>query len=164
MSLNDTQGKDVTRRLQHKRGRRSREEMRQLQLEGEELETVSFPVCTAHPDCHACRNGRCMALDRNDFVGRDCPFYKNSEINRREQREGLEKLIRMGRTDLIDKYKRTFQELGIFGMPDFFTEQATAELDRYSESCLRELLSMDTGNGPEEVSGLLTDEEDDWDD
>lgn len=38
------------------------------------------------------------------------------------------------------------------------------ELDRYSESCLRELLSMDTGNGPEEVSGLPTDEEDDWDD
>ena len=138
--------------------------MRQLQLEGEELETVSFPVCTAHPDCHACRNGRCMALDRNDFGGRDCPFYKDSEVNRREQREGLEKLIRMGRTDLIDKYKRTFQELGIFRMPDFFTEQATAELDRYSESCLRELLSMDTGNGPEEVSGLLTDEEDDWDD
>lgn len=164
MSLNDTQGKDVTRRLQHKRGRRSREEMRQLQLEREELETVSFPVCTAHPDCHACRNGRCMALDRNDFVGRDCPFYKNSEINRREQREGLEKLIRMGRTDLIDKYKGTFQELGIFGMSDSFTEQATAELDRYSESCLRELLSMDTGNGPEEVSGLPTDEEDDWDD
>lgn len=164
MSLNDTQGKDVTRRLQHKRGRRSREEMRQLQLEGEELETVSFPVCTAHPDCHACRNGGCMALDRNDFGRRDCPFYKNSEINRREQREGLEKLIRMGRTDLIDKYKRAFQELGIFGMPDSFTEQATAELDRYSESCLRELLSMDTGNGPEEVSGLPTDEEDDWDD
>ena len=164
MSLNDTQGKDVTRRLQHKRGRRSREEMRQLQLEREELETVSFPVCTAHPDCHACRNGRCMARDRNDFGRRDCPFYKNSEINRREQREGLEKLIRMGRTDLIDKYKRTFQELGIFGMPDSFTEQATAELDRYSESCLRELLSMDTGNGPEEVSGLPTDEEDDWDD
>ena len=164
MSLNDTQGKDVTRRLQHKRGRRSREEMRQLQLEGEELETVSFPVCTAHPDCHACRNGICMALDRNDFGGRDCPFYKNSEINRREQREGLEKLIRMGRTDLIDKYKRTFQELGIFGMSDSFTEQATAELDRYSESCLRELLSMDTGNGPEEVSGLPTDDEDDWDD
>lgn len=163
MSLNDTQGKDVTRRLQHKRGRRSREEMRQLQLEREELETVSFPVCTAHPDCHACRNGRCMALDRNDFGRRDCPFYKNSEINRREQREGLEKLIRMGRTDLIDKYKRTFQELGIFGMSDSFTEQATAELDRYSESCLRELLSMDTGNGPEEVSGLPTDEEDDHD-
>ena len=126
MSLNDTQGKNVTRRLQHKRGRRSREEMRQLQLEREELETVSFPVCTAHPDCHACRNGRCMALDRNDFGRRDCPFYKNSEINRREQREGLEKLIRMGRTDLIDKYKRTFQELGIFGMSDSFTEQATA--------------------------------------
>lgn len=164
MSLNDTQGKDVTRRLQHKRGRRSREEMRQLQLEREELETVSFPVCTAHPDCHACRNGRCMALDRNDFGRRDCPFYKNSEINRREQREGLEKLIRMGRTDLIDKYKRTFQELGIFGMSDSFTEQATAELDRYSESYLRELLSMDTSNGPEEVSGLPTDEEDDWDD
>ena len=57
MSLNDTQGKDVTRRLQHKRGRRSREERRQLQLERGELETVSFPVCTAHPDCQACRNG-----------------------------------------------------------------------------------------------------------
>lgn len=58
MSLNDTQGKDVIRRLQHKRGRRSREEMRQLQLEHAELETISFPVCTAHPDCHACRNGK----------------------------------------------------------------------------------------------------------
>ena len=164
MSLNDTQGKDVIRRLQHKRGRRSREEMRQLQLEREELETVSFPVCTAHPDCHACRNGRCMALDRNDFGRRDCPFYKNSEINRREQREGLEKLIKMGRTDLIDKYKRTFQELGIFGMEDSFTEQATAELDRYSEAYLQELLSMDTGNCPEEVSELPADEEDDWND
>lgn len=164
MSLNDTQGKDVIRRLQHKRGRRSREEMRQLQLEQAELETVFFPVCTAHPDCHACRNGRCMALDRNDFGGRNCPFYKNSEVNRREQREGLEKLIKMGRTDLIDKYKRTFQELGIFGMTDSFTEQATVELDRYSEACLQELLSMDTGNRPEEVSELPADEEDDWDD
>ena len=63
MSLNDTQGKDVTRRLQHKRGRHSREEMRQLQLGQAELETGSFPVCTAHPDCHACKNGRCVALD-----------------------------------------------------------------------------------------------------
>ena len=79
-------------------------------------------------------------------------------------REGLEKLIRMGRTDLIDKYKRTFQELGIFGMTDSFTEQATAELDRYSEACLQELLSMDTGNCPEGVSELPADEEDDWDD
>ena len=148
MSLNDTQGKDVTRRLQHKRGRRSREEMRQLQLKQAELETGAFPVCVAHPDCHACRNGRCMALDRNEFSGRDCPFYKNRDVNQREQRAGLEKLIKMGRTDLIDKYKRTFQELGIFGMPDSFTEQATAELDRYSEACLRELLSMDTGSRP----------------
>lgn len=138
--------------------------MQQLQLEQAELETVSFPVCTAHPDCHACGNGRCMALDRNDFGGRDCPFYKNSEVNRREQREGLEKLIRMGRTGLIDKYKRTFRELGIFRMADSFTEQATEELDRYSVACLQELLAMDAGNRPEEVSGLPADEEDDWND
>ena len=138
--------------------------MRQLQLGQAELETGSFPVCTAHPDCHACKNGRCVALDRNDFGGRDCPFHKNSEVNRREQREGLEKLIRMGRTDLIDKYKRTFQELGIFGMTDSFTEQATAELDRYSEACLQELLSMDTGNCPEGVSELPADDEEDWND
>lgn len=138
--------------------------MRQLQLGQAELETGSFPVCTAHPDCHACKNGRCVALDRNDFGGRDCPFHKNSEVNRREQREGLEKLIRMGRTDLIDKYKRTFQELGIFGMTDSFTEQATAELDRYSEACLQELLSMDTGNCPEGVSELPAGEEEDWND
>ena len=164
MSLNDTQGKDVTRRLQHKRGRHSREEMRQLKLGQAELETGSFPVWTANPDCHACKNGRCVALDRNDFGGRDCPFHKNSEVNRREQREGLEKLIRMGRTDLIDKYKRTFQELGIFGMTDSFTEQATAELDRYSEACLQELLSMDTGNCPEGVSELPADDEEDWND
>ena len=43
MSLNDTQGKDVTRRLQHKRGRRSREEMRQLQLDRQSLRPYPFP-------------------------------------------------------------------------------------------------------------------------
>ena len=164
MSLNDTQGKDVTRRLQHKRGRRSRRKCGSFNWNERSLRPYPFPSAQRIRIAMPAENGRCMALDRNDFGRRDCPFYKNSEINRREQREGLEKLIRMGRTDLIDKYKRTFQELGIFGMSDSFTEQATAELDRYSESCLRELLSMDTGNGPEEVSGLPTDEEDDWDD
>ena len=175
MSLNDTQGKDVTRRLQHKRGRRSREEMRQLQLEREELETVSFPVCTAHPDCHAWKGGRCMALTDTDFGTRDCPFYKNKDQNEWEQQDALERLIDQGRLDLIEKYKTPLVKLGILpdtdgivrgssDLEDPYIDQIAAELEQYSEQYVQELLETGETGASRKSGNDCSDTEEGWDD
>ena len=34
------------------------------------------PVCNLYPPCKASDDGRCVALQNNDFGGKVCPFYK----------------------------------------------------------------------------------------
>lgn len=176
MGVDKTQDKSdrtAMERLKHKRGRRSREELQQLQAERAQLETESSPHCTAHPDCHAWSDGRCMALEDNDFDGRGCPFYKNRTVNMEQRRAGLKHLIRAGRSDLLHKYRKSFEALGLFDVTDAYTAQAIKELEQYSEEYLQGLTSSETDEsaeteevgGTSRVGGMAGEpEEDEWDD
>lgn len=152
-------------------GRRSKEEIARIRQENEQALLETFPVCDTHPDCHGWKDGKCTVLTNNDFGGRDCPFYKNCDVNRREQRECLDKLIRDGRSDLMEKYKKSFEEFGLFSGTDEYTEQAAEELEQFSEECLRELLSQSddpveegASAGQNASADTSSEEEDDWDD
>lgn len=72
------------------------------------------PVCFNHNDCFACSRGHCMVLICNDFEGRDCPFYRNEADNQKEQEECMRRLARIGRRDLLDKYRKDLTEAGAF--------------------------------------------------
>ena len=117
-----------------------------------------------------------MALADNDFGGRDCPFYKNRTINMEQRRAGLKRLIRTGRSDLLHKYRKSFEALGLFDVPDAYTAQAIKELEQYSEyseEYLQVLTSSETdesveteeAGGTGRVGGMAGEpEEDEWDD
>ncbi len=79
---------------------------------------TSLPFCRmAEKDC-AARNagGKCEALERAYFRGRSCPFYKPEEQQRAENQACIERLLIIGRVDLLEKYHpdeyREFQKHG----------------------------------------------------
>lgn len=131
------------------------------------------PVCRAHPDCHAWKNGRCIALTDTDFGTRGCPFYKNRDQNEWEQQDALERLIDKGRMDLIEKYKVPLLKLGVLpdeeeinsssgSLEDPYIDQIAAELDQYSEQCMDELLEKRDASGV--VNTIEEYSEEGWDD
>lgn len=61
--------------------------------------------CTAHRDCFANKDGVCVCLGDNDFHGKDCPFYKTPARNEADRQKSYERLVQLGRTDLIEMYK-----------------------------------------------------------
>lgn len=154
-----------------KRGRRSKEEILREKAEKDKAEWERLPFCE-EKSCHAWQDGRCIALSDNYFGGRSCPFYKKLDVCQRERKECLTKLIRAGRMDLVEKYKSVLADLGVFGLTDGYTERAAADLERYSEECLRELIAeAGTQSEPSALdeNGALDepwiqDEGDDWDD
>jgi len=124
------------------------------------VELDTFPVCD-RCDCHAWQNGRCMALADNDFGSRSCPFYKNRDVNREEQKRCMERLIKTGRIELIKKYRKVLESFGLFDVTDAFADRVADELEQYSDDVLQELL----GDGQEtRASGTPESEEGDWDD
>ena len=66
----------------------------------------SMPDCPmAEKDCAACnREGRCRALDRTNFRGKPCPFYKKAEQQAAENESAWDHLVKLGRYDLVEKY------------------------------------------------------------
>lgn len=148
-----------------KRTRRTAEERAQVREEKERQEWEAMPACTAHPDCHAWKDGKCVALSDNYFSGRGCPFYKDRDKNRKEQRECLESLVRAGRADLIEKYEKVLLELGIFDTEDGYTDRVAGELKRYSDECLEEFLAdAAASGGSDSIPAGTVSGEDDWDD
>lgn len=132
------------------------------------LELVTFPVCD-RSDCHAWQDGKCMALEDNDFGSRSCPFYKNRDVNREEQEKCMMHLIKTGRKDLIKKYKRVNDYLRMSNMPDAFADRVADELEQYSKDVLQELLAGELSKDSDsaDASGALgtsDSEEGDWDD
>lgn len=127
---------------------------------------VSLPPCEKK-DCHAWQDGKCTALSDNRFGSRPCPFYKKLDVCRQERSECLDKLIRSGRMDVVEKYKSVLAELGIFGLADKFIDRAAEALERYSEECMRELLAgvrdMPEDCGSQDMPGSPGEGED-WDD
>lgn len=64
-----------------------------------------FLPCNQMPGCHASHDGRCSALESTSFKTGICPFYKTTEQFRREHNENYDRLLRLGRRDLIEKYR-----------------------------------------------------------
>lgn len=150
-----------------KRGRRGRPRKTEAACEKTvKAERGIFPVCD-EGNCHAWQFGRCNALWNNDFGGRRCPFYKPVEVCRREQKDGLTKLIENGRMDLVEKYKTVLSDLGVFDMEDGYTDRVAADLASYSEQYLQELLAEAETQASEKAtqeSGSTQDGGDEWDD
>ena len=70
-----------------------------------------------------------MVLICNDFEGRDCPFYRNEADNQKEQEECMRRLARVGRRDLLDKYRKDLTEAGAFEQD--FTEGVADDIRAY---------------------------------
>ena len=64
-----------------------------------------LPRCTAHRDCFANKGGVCVCLGDNDFHGKDCPFFKTTAQCDAGRQKSYERLVALGRTDLIEMYK-----------------------------------------------------------
>ena len=62
--------------------------------------------CSKHTDCFANIKGHCACLRNNDFGERECPFYKNNMTAAAERENAKQRLLKMGRTDLIETYHR----------------------------------------------------------
>jgi hypothetical protein len=63
----------------------------------------SLPMCD-HRSCAGNKYGYCRILKSNHFGEKVCPFYKTTEQNEREKKAVMDRLIAMGRQDLIDTY------------------------------------------------------------
>ena len=81
-------------------------------------------------ECHAYKEGNCMVLMATDFGEdvADCPFYRSKEENLCESAMCINRLIRIGRTDLIDKYQPVYRSLNLLGGEDEFERRARADL------------------------------------
>jgi len=81
-------------------------------------------------ECHAYREGKCMVLMDTEFGEdvADCPFYRSKEDNLRESAMCINRLIRIGRTDLIDKYQPVYRSLNLLGGEDDFERKARVNL------------------------------------
>lgn len=102
----------------------------------------SQPECRfEREDCHAWGDGRCAALIDTDFSTdvTDCPFYRSKQDNLRENTACLNKLIRMGRTDLIDKYHPVYMNLSLLGGEDDFIRDARAQLEEKKQEIRAEV-------------------------
>ena len=81
-------------------------------------------------ECHAYRNGMCTALQDTEFGAgvSNCPFYRSKVDNLRESASCINRLIRIGRTDLIEKYQPVYRSLNLLGGEDDFERNARVEL------------------------------------
>lgn len=138
-------------RPKRKRVKHTQEELAIIRAEKEKEIRESYPRCRAHPDCHAWEDGRCVALRDNNFGRRGCPFYKNREVNRKEQGECLKRLIESGKSYLVEEYRKTFEYLGIYPASDDFAQQTADELERFSQEVWRELEEEDEAGGANET-------------
>ena len=72
-----------------------------------------------------------MVLMDTDFGENvaDCPFYRSKGDNLRESAMCINRLIRIGRTDLIEKYQPVYRSLNLLGGEGDFERRARAELE-----------------------------------
>lgn len=132
-----------------------------------------MPACRKHPDCFACRDGRCEALSDNRFGRRRCPFYKTRDKNCAEQQRCLRRLVELGRDDLLEKYGEVLGDLGVLDGTVEEMDGIAGEMERFRredmERAEREILGdIPEGDGPDlpaELDDLDDlDDADDWDD
>ena len=78
------------------------------------LKSNEFLDCFYHSDCFACANGKCMILCCNDFDDGECSFYRNLADNQKELEAGMRRLVRIGRQDLLVRYRKGLAEAGAY--------------------------------------------------
>lgn len=88
----------------------------------------NLPACR-ELSCFANREGYCDALTDTDFGMRRCPFYKTMEDAISDQLDALQRLVEMGRFDLIEKYRGTLEALGILDCEDSFFNEYSGDID-----------------------------------
>ena len=120
--------------------------------------------------CFANREGFCDALSDTDFGMRRCPFYKTVEDAISDQLDALQRLVDMGRFDLIEKYRGTLEALGILDCDDSFFHEHSGDIDylnrlRSLEKQMKEdsvLMTDEAGqeDSTENLAEILSDE---WD-
>lgn len=62
------------------------------------------PHCSRSACCLRDRRRRCSVLTDNDFGGRECPFFKTAAQRDAEEERNYQRLVALGRDDLILKY------------------------------------------------------------
>ena len=68
------------------------------------MKSREFLPCNQMPGCRANHNGKCAALESTSFRTGICPFYKTAEKCRKEDNAAYDRLVLIGRRDLIEKY------------------------------------------------------------
>lgn len=91
------------------------------------------PVCH-RAGCYNCVEGKCVALEDNNFGSRECPFFVVSSQVKETQKRCLIRLLDEGREDLIERYGEQLAEMGIValgdtGLEQMFTGLSTIEMD-----------------------------------
>ena len=88
------------------------------------------PECAEHPDCFACIDGKCTAL--NESGGQGCVFYKPEQQAFQEVQRAYQVLKENKRFDLIAKYMKALDALGATEQEFDAGESIMDELDEYA--------------------------------
>lgn len=97
---------------------------------GESVNLDKCPECAEHPDCFACIDGKCTAL--NESGGQGCVFYKPEQQALQEVQRAYQVLKENKRFDLIAKYMKALDALGATEQEFDAGESIMAELDEYA--------------------------------
>ena len=111
---------------------------------GEPVKLDKCPECAEHPDCFACIDGKCTAL--NESGGQGCVFYKPEQQALQEVQRAYRVLKENKRYDLIAKYRKALTALGATAQEFDAGESIMEELDEYAaEDFAAQLQAMAEG-------------------
>ena len=97
---------------------------------GEPVNMDKCPECAEHPDCFACIDGKCTAL--NESGGQGCVFYKPEQQALQEVQRAYQVLKENKCFDLIAKYMKALTALGATAQEFDDGESIMADLDEYA--------------------------------
>ena len=128
---------------------------------GRPIDLASCPACPEHetrPDCFAYINGRCVAL-AEVFEDKSCPFYKSVEKNTAELKASYQRLISIGRIDLVTRHRRALIAMGVFDEAIDEEEQWRKSIDNFRERDFREQMEKAVSIEAESWGDFLLDGE-----
>lgn len=117
---------------------------------GEPVNMDKCPDCAEHPDCFACIDGKCIAL--NESGGQGCVFYKPEQQALQEVQRAYQVLKENKRFDLIAKYMKALDALGATEQEFDAGESIMDELDEYAVEDYAAQLEAMAGGGEEGVN------------
>ena len=117
---------------------------------GEPVKLDKCPECAEHPDCFACIDGKCTAL--NESGGQGCVFYKPEQQALQEVQRAYQVLKENKRFDLIEKYRKALTALGATAQEFDASESTMDELDEYAAEDFAAQLEAMAEGGEEGVN------------